>query len=64
MCKIIKPRNIVHNEVPPGEKSNAYMLVDNNRTKTTLNQIKSVSFVTLAGYGLTKRETRVNLLTT
>ena len=33
MCKIIKPRNIVHNEVPPGEKSNIYMLVDNKRNE-------------------------------
>ena len=29
--KIIKQRSFVHNEVPPGDKSNSYMLVDNTR---------------------------------
>ena len=38
--KIIKEKKYVHGEVPPGNKSNCYMLVDNKRNVERVNQNK------------------------
>ena len=42
--KLIKQKTFVHNEVPPGDKSNSYMLVDNTRNAERFEANKICEF--------------------
>lgn len=49
--KLIKEKRYVHSEVPPGNKSNCYMLVDNKRNVERVNRNKKSEFYDDCGYG-------------
>ena len=53
--KIIQERNFVHNEVPPGDKSNIYMLVDNKRNEGRFQSNQKCEFYDDCGVWISQK---------